>query len=140
MPGRFTPLTPLRGWRRVAAHAWRPPQDPSVYALVDVRMHTALQYLDRLRERTGVHVTVSHLVAKGIALAIHQHPQLNGIVARGRVMLRDTVDVFFQVATEGGSDLSGIKIEHYNTGSISRAFLDGEQISNGQAKNLTSGM
>ena len=82
MSGRFKPLTPLRGWRRVAAHAWRPPQDPSVYALVDVRMHKALPYLDRVRERTGVHVTVSHLVAKGIALAIHQYPQLNGIVAR----------------------------------------------------------
>ena len=118
MPGRFKPLTPLRGWRRVAAHAWRPPQDPSVYALVDVRMHKALPYLDRLRERTGVHVTVSHLVAKGIALSIHQYPQLNGIVARGRVMLRDTVDVFFQVATEGGSDLSGIKIERVDEKSV----------------------
>jgi pyruvate dehydrogenase E2 component (dihydrolipoamide acetyltransferase) len=73
-------------------------------------MRNPLAYLERLREETGVHVTVTHLVARGVALAIRQFPQLNGIVARGRVMLRDTVDIFLQVATGGGSDLSGIKI------------------------------
>jgi len=53
---------------------------------------------------------VTHLVARGVALAIRQFPQLNGIVARGRIMLRETVDIFFQVATDGGRELSGIKI------------------------------
>jgi pyruvate/2-oxoglutarate dehydrogenase complex dihydrolipoamide acyltransferase (E2) component len=110
MARTFRPLTPLRGWRRVAAQAWRPPDDPSVYALVDLPMRSALAYLERCREETGVRVTVSHLVARGLALAIHEFPQLNGIVSRGRIMLRDTVDIFLQVATEGGKDLSGIKI------------------------------
>ena len=107
----FRPLRPLRGWRRVAVHTWHPPRDPSVYAIVDVPMRAALAYLERLREETGVRVTVTHLVARGVALAIRQYPQLNGVVARGRIMLRDTVDIFLQVATEGGTDLSGIKIE-----------------------------
>jgi pyruvate dehydrogenase E2 component (dihydrolipoamide acetyltransferase) len=105
------PLRPLRGWRRVAVHTWQPPRDPSVYAIVDVPMRAALAYLERLRDETGVRVTVTHLVARGVALAIRQYPQLNGVVARGRIMLRDTVDIFLQVATEGGTDLSGIKIE-----------------------------
>ncbi len=111
MGRRFRPLVPLRGWRRLAVHSWRPPNDPSVYALIDVPMHAALPYLDRVRDETGVHVTVTHLVARGAALAFKRYPQLNGIVARGRIMLRDTIDVFFQVATEGGTDLSGIKVE-----------------------------
>jgi len=110
MARTFRPLKPLKGWRRVAAQAWNPPRDPSVYALVDIPMRSALAYLDRCREETGVKVTVSHLVARGVALSIHEFPQLNGIVSRGRIMLRDTVDIFLQVATDGGRDLSGIKI------------------------------
>ena len=114
----FRPLEPLRGWRRVAAQTWRPPRDPSVYAVLDIPMRSALAHLERLREETGVRVTVSHLVARGVALAIRQYPQLNGIVARGRIMLRDTVDIFLQVAIEGGTELSGLKIARADEKSV----------------------
>ena len=110
MAGKFRPLEPLRGWRRLAVHTWSAPRDPSVYAVIEVPMAPALAYIEQLREESGVKVTVTHLVARGVALAIRQFPQLNGIVARGRIMLRETVDVFFQVATDGGRELSGIKI------------------------------
>ncbi len=114
----FRPLEPLRGWRRVAAQTWRPPGDPSVYAALDIPMRSALAYLERLREETGVRVTVTQLVARGVALAIQQYPWLNGIVARGRIMLRDTVDIFLQVAIEGGRELSGIKIARADEKSV----------------------
>lgn len=110
MARTFRPLEPLRGWRRLAVHTWSAPRDPSVYAVIEVPMQPALAYIERLRRETGVKVTVTHLVARGVALAIRKYPQLNGIVARGRIMLRDTVDIFFQVAAEGGRELSGIKI------------------------------
>jgi pyruvate dehydrogenase E2 component (dihydrolipoamide acetyltransferase) len=106
----FTPLEPLRGWRKLAVHTWRPPRDPSTYALVHVEMANAIAYCDRLRRESGVHVTVTHLVVKGVALALAQFPQMNGIVSRGRIMLRDSVDIFMQVATGGGGELSGLKI------------------------------
>ena len=118
MPRSFKPLQPLRGWRRVATQAWRPPQDPSVYAHLDIPMRSALAYVERLREQTGVRITVTHLVARGVALALRQYPQLNGIVARGRIMLRDTVDIFLQVAIEGGTELSGIKIARADEKSV----------------------
>ena len=118
MASMFRPLTPLRGWRKVAVQTWRPPRDPSVYATLEIPMRNALAYLERLREETGVRVTVTHLVARGIALAIRSHPQLNGIVARGRIMLRDTVDMFLQVAIEGGKELSGIKISRADEKSV----------------------
>ena len=86
MARTFRPLQPLKGWRRVAVQAWRPPHDPSVYATLDAPMGPALAYLDRLRAATGVRVTVTHLVARGVALAIRHNPQLNGIVARGRIL------------------------------------------------------
>lgn len=115
---RFTPLDPFRGWRRLAAQTWSAPDDPSVYAALDIPMRAALAYLDRLRDETGVHVTVTHLVAKALALAMRRYPQLNGIVARRRIMLRDTVDMFLQVATDGGADLSGIKIDRVDEKSV----------------------
>src|SRR3989454_1156326 len=118
MPRSFKPLQPLRGWRRVATQTWRPPQDPSVYAHLDIPMRSSLAYVERLREETGVRVTVTHLVARGVALALRQYPQLNGIVARGRIMLRDTVDIFLQVAIEGGTELSGIKIARADVKSV----------------------
>src|SRR5262245_30642428 len=110
MSSVFRPLTPLRGWRRVAVHAWRSPQDPSVYAVLDITVDRALVYLEHLRRDTGVKVTLTHLVVKALALALRQYPGLNGIVARGRIMLRETVDIFVQVSTDGGGDLSGFKI------------------------------
>jgi pyruvate/2-oxoglutarate dehydrogenase complex dihydrolipoamide acyltransferase (E2) component len=116
--GSFRPLEPLRGWRRLAVQTWRAPSDPSVYALVDVPMAGALAYLERLRRETDVRLTVTHLVAKGVALAISRYPQLNGIVARGRIMLRESVDIFLQVATDGGSDLAGVKISRADRKSV----------------------
>src|SRR5262245_2297357 len=110
MARTFRPLEPLRGWRRVAVHAWRPPRDPSVYAIVGVPMRGALDYVKRVREATGVRVTVTHMVARAVALGIRAFPQLNGIVARRRILLRESVDIFIQVATEGGRDLSGFKV------------------------------
>src|SRR5579875_2420813 len=107
----FHPLEPLRGWRRVATQAWRAPQDPSVYAMIDVPMRAALAYLERVRAESGVRVTVTHLVARGVALALARYPQLNGVVARGRIMLRDSVDIFLQVATEGGAAESARETE-----------------------------
>jgi pyruvate dehydrogenase E2 component (dihydrolipoamide acetyltransferase) len=110
MARTFRPLQPLLGWRRVAVHAWRPPQDPSVYAIVDVPVGGAIAYIDKVREATGARVTVTHMVARAVALGIRAFPQLNGIVARKRIMLRESVDIFIQVATQGGRDLSGFKV------------------------------
>jgi pyruvate dehydrogenase E2 component (dihydrolipoamide acetyltransferase) len=114
----FTPLEPLRGWRKLAVHTWSPPRDPSTYALVDVEMAAAIDYCERLRRDSGVHVTVTHLVVKGVALALAQFPQMNGIVSRGRIMLRESVDIFMQVATGGGGELSGLKIGNADKKSV----------------------
>ena len=118
MARTFKPLEPLRGWRRLAVHTWRPPQDPTVYAVLEIPMRQALAYLERLREETGVRATVTHLVARGVALAMRSYPQLNGIVANGRIMLRDTVDIFLQVAIDGGRELSGLKIARADEKSV----------------------
>ena len=52
MQRTFKPLEPLRGWRRLAAQAWRSPQDPSTYAVLEIPVRSALTYLERVREET----------------------------------------------------------------------------------------
>jgi pyruvate/2-oxoglutarate dehydrogenase complex dihydrolipoamide acyltransferase (E2) component len=79
-------------------------------------MTVAYEYLEAANHIVdGSPVTVTHLVTKAIANAIAEYPNANGIIARRRIYTRDTVDVFCQVATDGGVDLSGVKIEDADT-------------------------
>ncbi|MBI5505506.1 MAG: 2-oxo acid dehydrogenase subunit E2 [Deltaproteobacteria bacterium] len=108
---RFTPARHLSSWRRLSLHVWRKPADPTVYGLLDVNMRRALAYLEAINREPGhTRVTVTHLVVKGIAKALAETPEANGIIAMGRIYLRDSVDVYCQVATDGGKDLSGVKV------------------------------
>jgi len=101
----------LTSWRELSLHAWGRPRDPSVYGMLQVDVSRALGYLARLRDVTGEHVTLTHLVGKAVALAIRERPEVNAVIRAGRrVYLRKDVDVFFQVALDGGEDLSGAKV------------------------------
>lgn len=108
---RFKPARHLSSWRRLSLHVWKKPADPTVYGLLDVNMRRALAYLEAINREPGhTRVTVTHLVVKGIAKALAETPEANGIIAMGRIYLRESVDVYCQVATDGGKDLSGVKV------------------------------
>jgi len=97
-------------WRRLALATWRPPDNPTVYGTIEVDMTSGLELIERLR-REGVHVTITHLVAKALALGIADNPDGNGLIIGKRVYAREDVDIFVQVASEDGRDLSGLKIK-----------------------------
>ena len=42
--------------------------------------------------------------------ALAEHPELNTRLVGGRFIPRESVDIFFIVSTEGGKDLSGVKV------------------------------
>ena len=69
-----------------------------------------LAYIDEVRRRTGVHLTITHLVGRAVAHGLAEVPELRIRLARGREYLRETVDVFFIVAAEGGQELTGVKV------------------------------
>lgn len=106
----FEPAQHVTSWRRLAPYVWDRPHDPTVYGVMDLVVDRALPYLDELSRVSGTKVRVTHLVTKGLALGIQRVPQANGIVTRRRLALRHDVDIFVQVATEGGQDLSGTKL------------------------------
>lgn len=96
-------------WRLISLSAWTRPSDPSVYGWLDVDVSRALAYLERLP--ASPKITITHLVGKAVAMAIADCPSVNAIIRRDRIYLRDTVDVFFQVAYDQGENLSGLTIE-----------------------------
>jgi pyruvate dehydrogenase E2 component (dihydrolipoamide acetyltransferase) len=88
----------LSSWRRMAAVAWSPPDDPTIYGTIDLDMTGALAFLPKESERTGEHLTVTHLVTKAIADTLGAHPECNCVIRRGRIFERDDVDISVLVA------------------------------------------
>ena len=97
-------------WRRLALATWRAPDNPTVYGTIELDVSEALALIERLRAEEGVHVTLTHLVAKALARGIAANPDGNGLIIGPRVYARESVDIFLQVASEDGRDLSGVKL------------------------------
>ncbi len=115
----FTPVADASSFRRMAAAMWRAPSDPSIYGSMDIDATAALAFLDEQRGRTPTKLTVTHLVARAVALALRDQPALNGKVRFwGKLEQRTTIDVFVTVATEGQRDLSGARIDRADEKSL----------------------
>lgn len=100
----------LTGWRRIANAMWGAPNDPQIYGWMDIEATNILAFLAHARER-GHHLTATHLVGRAVAHAIEAVPDLNVRLLGDRAVPRDSIDVFFITAVQGGHDLSGVKVE-----------------------------
>jgi pyruvate/2-oxoglutarate dehydrogenase complex dihydrolipoamide acyltransferase (E2) component len=109
----------ISSFRQMATVAWDAPRDPSIYGFLDFDAGPLEARLDALRAE-GHRVTVTHLVARALALTLARHPELNVVLRRRRLYPRKQVDVFLQVAMPdpaglGKADLSGVKIQACDT-------------------------
>jgi pyruvate dehydrogenase E2 component (dihydrolipoamide acetyltransferase) len=104
----------LSSFRKIAIGTWSTAYDPSVYGAIHLRADKALDYLEEFRRRTGKKLTISHMMAKAVALVLADMPDANAILRFNRIYLREDIGVFFQVAMEdpktGEIDLSGATI------------------------------
>lgn len=100
----------VRGWRKLAGSAWGRPLDPQFFGDLEVDAGAMLGYIDEVRRREGVHLTITHLVGRAVAHGLAEVPELRIRLVRGREYPRETVDVFFIVAVGGGAELTGVKI------------------------------
>jgi pyruvate dehydrogenase E2 component (dihydrolipoamide acetyltransferase) len=109
---RFVPIEEASSFRRMAAAMWRAPADPSIYGSMDVDATAALAFLRAHQAAGGARLTVTHLVARAVALALREQPELNAKVRFwGRLERRTTIDLFVTVATDDHRDLSGVRID-----------------------------
>jgi len=98
-------------FRRIAIGTWQTAYDPSVYGQMEVEVDNCLDYIEKFREKTGRHLTMTHLMAKVAAACLAEMKDGNAILRFNRIYLRKTIGVFFQVAMKdpqtGEIDLSG---------------------------------
>lgn len=107
-----------QGWRAIAAAIWGRPNDPQIYGDLEIDAGSLRSFIDEVRRSTGVHVTVTHAVGRALALALADQPELNTRLYRGRFLPRESVDIFFAAAVEGGKQVSGVKIERADQKSL----------------------
>jgi pyruvate dehydrogenase E2 component (dihydrolipoamide acetyltransferase) len=108
------PLKPTPAFRKIAVGTWATTYDPQVYGTLTLRMERALAFIEEFRNRTGKRLTVTHLVAKAVALAFTRMPDANALLRFGRIYHRKVIAVFLQVAmtdpVTGKPDLSGMTL------------------------------
>jgi pyruvate/2-oxoglutarate dehydrogenase complex dihydrolipoamide acyltransferase (E2) component len=136
----------LHGWRKLAGSAWGPPNDPQFTGDLEIDAAAMLDYANHMNEQTGTHVTVTHLVGRAVAYGLVTVPTLQVRLARGREYPRESVDVFFIVAADGGDELSGVKVVDADKksaveiarelGDGARSISDGTDAAFGRAKML----
>jgi len=102
--------TRLTGWRKLAGANWGPPSSPQFFGTLDLDAGALLDFQEQARRRTGVHLTMTHLVGKAVAHGLHTVPGMSVRLAHGREYPRESVDVFFIVSAEGGKELTGVKV------------------------------
>jgi 2-oxoacid dehydrogenases acyltransferase (catalytic domain) len=122
MTENASPLS-FSAWRKIAMATWRPPKDPIISATMDIEAARLLEYIDRVRAATGVHVTSMHLVGRAAGKVFEALPGLNGRVVFGSFLPSSTIDCFFVVSlradpvagTEAAAtDLSGAVVRRVN--------------------------
>lgn len=120
--GYFKPFKKPTSFRKLAAAMWKPPNDPHIFGSLDVDMTTSLDFLERYNETSKNKVTVTHLVARAFAVTLARYPEYNAKISWRQFLLRPTVDIFCQVATTDGKDLSGKKISAVDKMSLARVY------------------
>lgn len=106
----------ISAWRKIALGTWRTAGDPSVYAFVDLPVAPAMAYMEKARQASTaqgspVKITLTHFAGRALAEVFKRHPSINVLPRFGRIYPRQTVDLFFQVASDaGGKDLTGMTI------------------------------
>lgn len=114
----FDPGRRIHGWRRLAGASWAAPADPQFFGDLDIDAGALLELQRRLRDDLGEHVTLTHLLGRAVAHALTVVPELRVRLAFGREHRRESVDVFFIVAVDGGRELTGVKITAVDTKSV----------------------
>ena len=97
--------------RKIAIATWSSPREGNIYGKVILDARPALAYIKKLRQDTGEHITLTHLITRVLALTLKEPIDLNGYISFGRFVPHSTVDLSVIVALEGGKNLSMVKLK-----------------------------
>jgi len=112
----------VSSFRKMAIGTWATAYDPTVYGTLSVRMEKALKYIERFREVNGVRLTVTHLVARAVAVALRKVPDANAILRFNKIYLRQNVVISVLVVQtdqgDGKVDLTAARIDEADKKSL----------------------
>jgi pyruvate/2-oxoglutarate dehydrogenase complex dihydrolipoamide acyltransferase (E2) component len=100
----------VTGWRKLASSAWGHPNDPQIFGDLEFDATALLSFIEEARDAHGDRLTVTHVVGRALAHAFGEHPDLNVHLYRGRFIPRPSIDIFFIVSADEGTELSGVKV------------------------------
>ena len=106
---KFKPNRRTSTFRKFAIATWKNASEATMYGSHDICVEKSLQFIDAFREKTGRHLTITHLVARGIAEGLAKYPDTNVLLRAGRLYQRDCTGVSLMVlkpSATGGADLS----------------------------------
>jgi pyruvate dehydrogenase E2 component (dihydrolipoamide acetyltransferase) len=116
--GYYKQLENPSAFRKLAAAMWHAPNDPHIFGSVDIDMTAAETFLADYNSRNGCKATITHLVTRAVAVTLARHPDYNAKVGWWRIHVRKRVDIFCQVSTDHGRDLSGYRLNAADTLSL----------------------
>jgi len=129
MTKKFSLLKNPSSWRRLSIANWKAPNDPTVYGSMSFDWTKGALFLDKLNAQSDIKIPPTHFMAKTVALVLKKYPDLNGVIRWNKIYLRNTVDIFLQVAIDdeksgGRPDLSGAKIDECDIKNLSQIALE----------------
>lgn len=134
----------LSSWRKISVGMWKRPSDPTIYGYETINVENLMEFLDEVSQVSGEKVTLTAFLIKAMSDVIAEHPKLNSIVVGNRVLQRENIDGFCQVAVadeEGDSeDLSGVKLRNSDRMTLpeigARLHRRAEKVRKGQDKEI----
>ena len=106
--------------RKIAIATWDAPREGNIYGKLVVDARPALAYIQKLRAEHDVHVTLTHIVTRALALTLNSSTGLNGYISLGRFVEHPSVDLSVIVALDGGENLSMVKLSGVDQLSITQ--------------------
>jgi pyruvate/2-oxoglutarate dehydrogenase complex dihydrolipoamide acyltransferase (E2) component len=106
------PRRAATGRRRLAIASFRASRDGRIYTRLALDATPVLTYVEQARARTGVQVTLTHVVAAALARAIRDVPEVRARVVLGRALPLENCAISFTVDVDGGTDLAPIRVDH----------------------------
>lgn len=128
----YASLLPTSHWRRLTLGAWQSPNDPTIYAAIEINVEPALRYLEQKKTESGERITITHFIGKVWGLILQMHPELNSEIRLGRFYHRSSVDIAFQVAIDGGhaAELSAGMVRQVNQKSLAEIAAGLNKVAN----------
>lgn len=91
-------------FRKIAMGSWSTVGDPTVYGQLEIDTTNVLAFLKQYNEGAEVRVGINEVIGKITAIVLKERPEMNGLIRLGRIYLRDSVNLFYQVNVPGGEN------------------------------------